>query len=764
MSDKAKKTFYCLNMFPYPSGVGLHVGHASNYIINDIIARFKRMQGYEVINPIGWDSFGLPTENFAIKQGKPAHQVTSENIENFKRQMNKMELSYDREREVTTSNPDYYKRTQRIFTKLFEKGLAYRKQAFVNWCPSCQTVLANDQVIEGKCERCDSEITQKSHLQWFIKITDYADRLIADLDSINRPEETKQAQKNWIGKSEGAEIDFSVSATEKITVFTTRPDTLYGVTALVVAPEIEKYDEFIPTDYREKVLEYRKITASKTTVERLQGEKDKSGVFSGFFVTHPLTNEQVPVWFADYVLGDYGTGAVMFVPAHDQRDRDFAQKNNLSIKIVIEAPENHEGCFTETGKMINSDDFNGLLNTDAKEKIVVHLEKLGKGKKKITYRLRDRSISRQRYRGSPIPIYYDENQTPHAIPADELPVILPLDIENYKPAGKSPLEDHPTFKNYLHKDGKTYLRECDTLDTFICSSFYFLRYLDAKNPNELVSKEKSQAMPVDFYIGGKEHTVGHLLYARFIHKFLYDLEVVSCPEPFQRLFHQGMVLGPDHRKMSKRRGNIVTPDQIIDEYGLDTLRTYEMFMGPLEAEKSRDDNSVKGVHRFLERVKKLPDFFNTSAETDPKLHQTIQTVSQDIDNMKFNTAISKLMILVNHWYQTQTVHKADFEKFLMILSPFAVKITNELRKNLGNTTSIHDQKRPSFDEKLIEEDFFELPVQFNGKTKGSIQTKKGQSQEIIIEIIKNDEKFSKNFISAPKKIIFIQDKIINIII
>ncbi len=927
--SSSPKTLYYLNMFPYPSGATMHVGHASNYIPLDVLVRYQRMKGNTVIDPIGRDSFGLPTENFAIKQWRSAHEVTKENIVKFKEQLHKMDMDYDRGREFATSDPEYYKWTQWIFTKLFEKGLVYRKDALVNRCPTDQTVIANDQVVDGKCERCGSEIIQKKHPQWFIKITDYADRLISDLDLVDRPEETKTMQKNWIGKSEGAEIQFNIanvqniqkdqtkiiqfswkeydektssiiweaieihkkykdtitekqfrdifeqklikkwhivekekkisiqeewvyigsrfidlvvdwdilielkkvvlqkdkdkwirqlrnyldleqkgcglflniaanileikrlnyfdkqenethlnnsdlntselSETSRIVVFTTRPDTIYGVTAIMLAPELTDYDDLIPADCQEAVLDYRSTTAKKSAVERQQTEKNKTGIFSGFFVTHPLTGEQIPVRFADYVLANYGTGAVMFVPAHDERDWEFSSKNKLPLKQVISSPDHDysTSAYTWWWTLINSSSFDGTEHTEAKKAITAYLESLWLGTQKTTYRLRDRSVSRQRYRGSPIPIYYDHDGTPHAIPESELPVVLPLDVANYKPAGKSPLEDHPTFK-YYEKDGQTYLRECDTLDTFMCSSFYFLRFVDPHNPDQLARRELlDQTMPVDFYIWGKEHTVGHLLYSRFVHKFLYDQGYVWCPEPFQRLIHQGMLLAYDGRKMSKRRGNVITPDEIIDVYGSDTLRMYELFMWPLEAEKRRDENGVKGVHRFLERVRKLS---TKVKKTWPKpeltaTHVMIKGVSEDIQQLKFNTAISKMMIYINEISDLDVIGLSDFCAFLVVLAPFGTRISQELWAEVWQSGLIKQQSRPDHDPKMIQTQTVNLPVQINGKMRGNLDVAKWLTQNEALNLIKADPKLSKYLDDITiKKVIYVQDKIVNVIV
>ncbi len=1094
------KYYYALTMFPYPSGSGLHVGHASIFTINDIVARFKRMQGYKVLNPFGFDSFGLPTENYAMKQGKPAYEVTKENWESFIKQISALNLSFDMSRVLYTSDPEYYKWTQWIFWKLFEQGLVYRDELWVNRCPNCQTVLANDQVVDGKCERCSTEIMQKKMPQWFIKITAYADRLIKDLDLVDWPEETKIAQRNWIGRSEGAEIQFEVAGneaawweqklakeycslsfydqhtwvtlkngtktietralnpheperyfgnivegdvlrfvnkltgeimyvrvketfkrknleelfhdkenmlavasnkehakwimtveeykqwraytsnyieqlelhgifgfafdivqvTQSLTVFTTRPDTLYGVTAVVLAPENTTLDAYIPASHKSNVDAYRSETAKKTAVERQQNEKEKTGVFAGMYLAHPFTGENVPVWFADYVLPDYATGAVMFVPAHDERDFEFAQKQDLRIKVVIEGPESSDAeedideaytCYTWWWTLINSWPFDGLESREAKKEITDHLIMMGRGARKVNYKLRDRSVSRQRYRGSPIPIYYDikenplvpffkyttghrgfkegeptitrrviqavvkdknsdqycflqwahdgdysgffggiegdespvdaamrelreeggfekatfvkeityyqiqfyhptknrnqyslntslyfevdradqknvseeeskqhttvrmtaeeflaksKNDTtifvmnmllgreymkdgwtmtekynefnpapeellvPKLIPEDELPVVLPLDVQNYTPKWKSPLEDHAEFPHYKAKDGKTYRRECDTLDTFMCSSFYFLRFPDAHNPHELISKEYAERfLPVDFYSWGKEHTVGHLLYARFINKFLYDQWYITNPEPFMKLVHQGMVLAHDGRKMWKRYGNVIDPLDVIAKYSSDSLRTYLMFMGPVEADKNRNDNALQGVHRFLERVKRLPEFFKDDVhpDVDALLHKTIKGVTEDLQKYKFNTAVSKLMILVNKVYEVQQITKWQLKIIAQLLSPFATELAEETWLSLWGEQSVHISTWPTRDESKMLETTVTLPVQINGKKKFEVEVATWLTEAEAMDVVKASPSYERLIGTAPiQKVIYVQDKIMNIIL
>ncbi len=1107
----SKPKYYVLPMFPYPSGFAMHVGHVSNFLITEFVAKTKRMQGYDVIFPLGYDSFGLPTENFAIKNNKSAHDATVENIAYYEKQLEQVGFSFDKDRRLATSDPEYYKRSQRIFAKLFEHGMAYKKDGLVNRCPVDQTVLANDQVVDGKCERCESVVIQKQMPQWYIKITDYCEQLL-DYSDCDRPEETKIHQKNWIGRSEGAEISFMIAddsemisddkskpnsditydiiwsayevhkqlwswlsekiyhnaiklALEKkwynvesqfkldysfdwqkiwawfvdlvvngsivielksrkefqsenykqlrsyinqwnfetgllinfynnkvetkrldnenytnqsseiiwinhqtsITVFTTRPDTIYGVTAIVLAPENQIIDHLLDAQKAAELKDFRAEVAKLNSIDRQSTERTKNGMDSGAFVRHPLNGEQVPVWFGDYVLPDYATGAVMFVPAHDERDYEFAQKYNIEVKQVIagnfvweDGLDPHAtaplllregGSYTGTGILVNSGQFDGLDNIEAKAKITTYLESIGKGNRKITYRLRDLSISRLRYRRSPIPIYYtfadneevpffkyttgdkgfkegfptlsrnviqvivkdknsdqfcflqwthdqdysgffgwieewetaqeaalrelkeeagfekatfvkelvsyqlqffhpvkqrnqysmnttlyfevdkadqkpvnaeeleqhalawmtaeefmskSKNDTtlfamkvlsgdnslptgrtmqskynaynphpdkskwiPHAIPDDELPVILPLDLPNYKPAGKSPLEDHPTFKYYHAKDGNTYLRECDTLDTFMCSSFYYLRFLDPHNEKQLISEENCKYMPVDLYVGGKEHTVGHLIYARFIYKFLQDKGYIhnESKEPFAKLVHQGMIQGPDGRKMSKRRGNIIDPVDIITQFNADTLRTYIAFMGPIDINKNWNPDSVAGVKRFLDRVERATQYIGKWENLDSLTQTTIQWVSQDMEALKFNTAVSKLMILINEVYDKQSISKENFEILLLLLSVFATESAQKLWLKIGNTGNIADQARPHYDSSKVLDQIINLPIQINGKLKGTLEVTKDISQEEVLELVKGDEKLNRYLDEGSiKKIIRVPGKICNIII
>jgi len=964
-----EKLFYALTMFPYPSGYGLHVGHASIYTINDVMARWKRMQWFTVLNPIGFDSFWLPTENYAMKLGKPAYEVTDENIATFVKQLDALDMSFDMQRMLATSHPDYYKWTQWIFSELFKAWLMYRDELWVNWCPDCQTVLANDQVVEWKCERCKAEIIQKKMPQWFIKITDYADRLIEDLDDINWPEETKRSQINWIGKSVGAEIDFAVWETT-VTVFTTRPDTIYWVTALVLAPENTLLDDHLSGDDKNSVESYRKETMAKTAVQRQVDSKEKTWVDSGLKAVHPLSGDLIPVRYADYVLPDYATGSVMMVPAHDERDYEFAGKFGITIapvikgndikKMYIELPwwniipfattwytqdkfDNLHGYYIWEWILIHSQEFNWLPHTEAKTAIIAHLEEKWVGRSKTTYKLRDRSVSRQRYWGSPIPVFYKEyNKSvseifvaiwdatpqsqkpmitresvavivydtdqekyiflnwkhnwevwpvhwwveewqsledavvaeikeetgyesigkiesldhlcrfqryaphkelnrngyahlyyaevswsrwkqsdeddwvievvalekslvlesisqddlmqyfwqsfsnrkdgtslwekekimiPHLIPEDQLPVELPLDVENYKPKGKSPLEEHPTFPTWTAPDGKTYRRECDTLDTFMCSSFYFLRYPDVGNDQELIGRELANKMlPVDLYSWGKEHTVGHLLYSRFIHKFLFDQGYVDSKEPFSQLIHQGMIQGEDGRKMSKRWGNVIDPLDVIKVYGSDAVRTYIMFMGPYDQDKPWNDGALKWVKKFLDRLEGLLAFdrewdANATENVLSEYHKTVAWVTDDLGKFKFNTVVSKFMILVNTMYANKVAPTEVLEWFTLLIAPFATQLAEKLWKELWHDDDVHFAPWPVADESKMVTSLVNLPVQVNGKMRGSIDIAPWSDEETVLAAAQNQENVAKHIDGKPlRKVIYVQDKILNIIV
>lgn len=956
----ADKIFYALTMFPYPSGVGLHAGHASVFTINDVIARYKRMKWYTVFNPFGFDAFGLPTENYALQQHKWAREVTDINKAMFLDQVKALDISFDYDRIVDTSMPDYYKWTQWIFTKLMEAGLVYREEKFVNRCPEDQTVLANDQVVDGKCERCKSEIIQKKHMQWFIKITDYADRLISDLDFIDRPEETKTHQKNWIWRSEGMLFTAKVKDMDlKIQTFSAHFEACYADTFVVIAPEHDLVKELVKWQPNEQeVNKFCTYIMDQRRDAWHEWYKEIEGIFTGRYIEDPLWNWDLPIWVASFALADYGTGIVK-CSAHDERDFEFAKKYNIPLKTVL-LPEDsdlreevikQEICFSDmnNGYLTEPQEFAWKQGKNIRKEMIEYLERKWFAEKKISYKLRDRSVSRQRYRGSPIPVYYtfednkavtlleykegnkkfqpwkpvvtrnviqcivkdiatdqyiflkwkhdndvtaffwwiEDNETPeqavirelkeewwftevssirpivdyhlkfyhptknrnqysicttlyaevntsqqidrseeekkladiisltseeffqssnndttifamnilldkeqtisssttdfynaynphpdksqripHPIPESELPVLLPLDVTDFKPKGKSPLEDHPTFK-YYEKDGKTYLRECDTLDTFMCSSFYFLRYPDAHNNDALIRKEfADKCLPVDFYSGGKEHTVGHLLYSRFIHKFLYDQGYVSSPEPFQKLVHQGMVLGADGRKMGKRYNNGVDPLEIIDQYGTDAVRTYLMFMGPIEQDKIRNDGALNGTKKFLDRVYKIPDqtrFKKEDKDVIATIHETIQKVTEDIEAYKFNTAISKIMIAVNTIYEHEAIDTQSLWYLAQLLAPFAPATAAYLWKEAGQESDIDFSARPVADTSKITLKAINFPIQINGKMRGTLTVPAGISEQELMEKVLANDDFTKHLTGTTKKVIFVADKIMNII-
>lgn len=736
-----KKKYYVLDMFPYPSAQGLHVGHPLSYTATDIIARKRRMEGYDVLHPFGWDAFGLPAENYAIKVGGHPKKITDENIENFTRQIKSLGYSYDWSREVKTSSPDYYKWTQWIFLVLYKNGLAYRRKAPVNWCESCKTVLANEQVEDGRCERCKNEVIQKELEQWFFKITDYADRLLEGLDDIEWPDRIKAMQRNWIGRSEGVEISFHGMSADKsgefdVPVFTTRPDTLFGVTAVVLAPEHPLVDRITTEHEREQVMVYMKEAQGKSELERTgTGEKEKTGVFTGAYVKHPLTGGDVPVYVADYALMGYGTGAVMVVPAHDERDLAFAKKYGLEVKWVIAPPEgvehDKETAYTEPGIMVNSEGFDGLTSEDAKQKIATELESKKKGARQTNYHLRDWLVSRQRYWGAPIPIIYCDVCGESPVPEEDLPVLLPDDID-FKPTGESPLKQSKSFNDVkCPKCDKSARREADTMDTFVDSSWYFLRYTDAKNEAAFADKEKiAKWCPIDIYVGGAEHAVLHLLYSRFFTKALKDAGYLDFDEPFLRLRNQGMILGEDNEKMSKSRGNVVNPDEVVDAYGADTLRLYEMFMGEFEGTKPWSTKSIIGLRRFIEKVwkKAHEERGETPKETERLLHKTVKKVSEDIEAFKFNTAVSAMMIFMN---ESEAVSKEDWDRFLKLLAPFAPHVAEELWEMNGHDESLTFTEWPKYDEALAVDDEVTIVVQVNGKVKDKLLLPKDTGLEDV---------------------------------
>ncbi|MFW5720209.1 MAG: leucine--tRNA ligase [Candidatus Dojkabacteria bacterium] len=664
--DKEKK--YILDMFPYPSGVAMHVGHAEGYIGTDIMSRYYRMKGYKVLHPMGWDAFGLPAENFAIKTGIHPRINTDNAIETFKEQLDILGLSYDWDREIASHRPDYYKWTQWFFLFLYKRGLAYKKEAPVNWCDNCKTVLANEQVVDGKCERCDTVVVQKNMSQWFFKITEYADRLIDDLAKVDWPESTKTNQINWIGRSEGAEIDFKIEGSDKtLKIFTTRLDTIYGATFMVIAPEHPLIRKITTSEQTAEVESYIEETSKKTELERTALEKEKTGAFTGAYAINPFNNQRIPIWTSNFVLVTYGTGAIMAVPGHDERDHEFAEKFGLKIIPVIE-PGDSPLPYPDKGNLVNSCEYDGLSSQKAFSTMAEKAEKEGFGQKKVNYKLRDWLVSRQRYWGAPIPIVYDGEGHPVLVDEKDLPVILPDDVE-FKPTGVSPLTDHEGFHNVGEKYGKGAKRESDTFDTFVDSSWYFFRFVDPDNTGEFASKDSLKSWcPVDIYVGGAEHTVLHLLYARFFTKALYDAGYIDFDEPFSALRHQGMILGEDSRKMSKRWGNVVDPREVGKEYGIDSLRVYEMFMGPFDAMKPWSTSGLQGARRFLDRVYKMKEKIgeNTSQSVESALHRLIKKVGEDIVDLKFNTAVAELMKFVNLVEDEQTLTASQWRKFFYI--------------------------------------------------------------------------------------------------
>ncbi len=776
-NDTTKKKFYALIEFPYPSGQGLHVGHPRPYTAMDIVARKRRFEGYNVLFPIGWDAFGLPTENYAIKNKIHPRIVTEQNIKRFKEQLKSIGFSFDWSREVDTTDPKYYKWTQWIFLKLFEKGLAYKKEMPINWCPSCKVGLANEEVVGGKCERCGSDVVRKVKNQWMLKITEYADRLIEDLETVDYMDKIKAQQINWIGRSNGMEIDFKISGKEDVLrVFTTRPDTIYGATYMVIAPEhpiIDKYKDII--ENMDEIEKYREYVSKKSDIERTELSKEKTGVeIKGLKAVNPVTNKEIPIWTSDYVLMSYGTGAIMAVPAHDTRDWEFAKKFNLPIVEVIKGGNVEEEAYTDTehGIVVNSEIINGLEVKEAIEKISDWLEENGLGKRKVNYKLRDWVFSRQRYWGEPIPLVYCEKCGWVPVPEDELPVMLP-EVEHYEPTdtGESPLANiREWVETTCPKCGGKAERETDTMPQWAGSSWYFLRYVDPHNDKALASKEALDYwLPVDWYNGGMEHTTLHLLYSRFWHKFLYDIGVVSTVEPYKKRTSHGMILGENNEKMSKSRGNVVNPDDIVREYGADTLRTYEMFIGDFEKSVPWSDNGVKGCRRFLERVWRLQEIVvpgdSYTKELETKIHKTIKKVSEDYETLKFNTAIAALMSLLNDFNSQGKITAADFKTFLILLNPVAPHITEELWQICGFEGMLHESKWPVYDEEKTIEEQIEMPIQINGKVRGTIMVPVDSTEDMIKEKIRENENLMR-YLEGKQivKEIFVKGKIYNIVV
>lgn len=777
--DSSKENYYVLEMFPYPSGK-IHMGHVRNYSIGDVVARFKKMEGYNVLHPMGWDSFGLPAENAAIKHGIHPHKWTMENIEDMKGQLKLLGLSYDWDREIATSTPEYYKMTQEIFLKFLEHGLAYKKKSFVNWCPSCETVLANEQVVQGQCDRCDSVVIKKDLEQWYFKTTHYAEELLNDLDELDGwPDKVKTMQKNWIGKSVGAEITFDIEGMDKsVTVFTTRPDTVYGVSYMVLAPEHELVKELVKgTEYEADVDAFISKMHTMTEIERTSTETEKEGMFIGKYVINPLSGKKVPLWIANYVLADYGTGAVMAVPAHDERDEEFAGKYNLDVIKVID----------EDNKMINSEEFNGLEVEKGFEGIVSKIEEMKIGKRTVNYRLRDWLLSRQRYWGCPIPVVYCDDCGIVPVKQEDLPVLLPTDVE-FTGKGESPLTTSKKFMTTsCPKCGKEARREVDTMDTFVDSSWYFLRYIDNKNESEPFKKELvNKWMPVDQYIGGVEHAIMHLLYSRFFVKAFNDMGMLDFKEPFKNLLTQGMVL-KEGTKMSKSKGNVVSPLEIIDEYGADTARLFVLFAAPPERDLDWSEQGVEGCFRFLNRVYRLVDELSDIVKSNYEIgelskedkamrytiHTTLKKVTEDLSNkFGFNTAISALMELINEMYKykelenrNEGVIKEGIETIVTILAPFTPHIGEELWDMIGKDGSVFDIKWPNYDETALVKDEVEIVVQINGKVRGKLSTASNINKDEMERLAIEDEKI-KALVDGKTivKVVAVPKKLVNIVV
>lgn len=777
--DKGKRKFYALDMFPYPSGAGLHVGHPEGYTATDILSRMKRAQGYNVLHPMGWDAFGLPAEQYALDTGNDPAEFTKHNIETFKRQIKALGFSYDWDREINTTDPEYYKWTQWIFLKLFEKGLAYIDEVAVNWCPALGTVLANEEVIDGKSERGGHPVERRPMKQWMLKITAYADRLLEDLEELDWPESLKEMQRNWIGRSEGAEVTFNIDGhDETFTVFTTRPDTLFGATYAVLAPEHEFVKKITTTEQQAAVDAYLDEVKSKSDLERTDLAKDKTGVFTGAYAINPVNGEKMPIWIADYVLVSYGTGAIMAVPAHDERDYEFAKKFELPIREVVAGGDVTKEAYTGDGEHVNSDFLNGLNKEDAIAKMISWLEEKKIGTKKVTYRLRDWLFSRQRYWGEPIPIIHWEDGTMTAVPDDQLPLKLPVTTE-IKPSGtgESPLANIEDWVNVVDPEtGKKGRRETNTMPQWAGSCWYYLRYIDPKNDQALADKDKlDEWMPVDIYIGGAEHAVLHLLYARFWHKFLYDIGVVSTKEPFQKLFNQGMILGEGNEKMSKSKGNVVNPDDIIESHGADTLRLYEMFMGPLDASIAWSTNGLDGSRRFLDRIWRL--FVEEDGRLSPKIqdndgdqslekvyHQTVKKVTEDFEGLRFNTAISQLMVFINEAYKAAVIPKRYAEGFVKLIAPITPHIAEELWEKLGYSGTVSYEAWPAYDEAKLVDDEVEIVVQINGKVKAKLMVPAGANREDLEQIAMDDTKVKEQIDGKTiRKVIAVPGKLVNIV-
>ncbi len=779
-NNSSKPKYYVLDMFPYPSSSGLHVGHPEGYTATDIIARYKRARGFNVLHPMGWDAFGLPAEQYALRTGVHPAKTTYEAIDNFRRQLKSLGFSYDWSREIATCDPKYYKWTQAIFLKLYERGLAYQKEVPVNWCPALKTVLANEEVVDGKSERGGHPVYRIPMKQWMLKITEYAERLLNDLDRLDWPESTKELQRNWIGRSEGLQIRFEVDGhDEAIEIFTTRPDTIFGATYMVLAPEHPLVSRITTGDRRKDVESYQAQAAQKSEVARQEASKEKTGAFTGAYAVNPLNGEKIPVWIADYVMMGYGTGAIMAVPAHDERDHEFAAAFGLPVIQVVQPSEPCEGVFTGEGIAINSGFIDGMPTRKAAKAVIEWAEKNGKGKRSIQYKLRDWLFSRQRYWGEPFPIIHLEDGTKKGVPLNELPVVLP-NVKSYEPTGtgESPLA---AIRDWLEvtdpETGAKARRETDTMPGSAGSSWYFLRFCDPNNDDALVSPEAEKYwMPVDLYLGGPEHAVGHLLYARFWTKVLYDAGIITHDEPFQRLVHQGMILGEDGEKMSKSRGNVINPDDVVERYGADTLRMYEMFMGPLERDKPWSTTAIEGVYRFVQRAwrifisddedqKLIVSDAQPSEEELKILHKTIKKVTEDIESLRFNTAISQMMVFVNHMTKRDVKPRACLKPFVQLLNPFAPHLAEELWQRLGERAELTYEPWPSFDPQLAKDDLITVAIQVMGKTRGTIEVEPGAEQAVVEKLARELPGVSTQLAGKQiRKIIFVPNKILNFVV
>ncbi len=778
LSNKPK--YYVLDMFPYPSGAGLHVGHPEGYIASDIVARYKRKKGFNVLHPMGWDAFGLPAENYALKTGTHPKITTEKNINTFRRQIKSFGFSYDWDREVNTTDPKYYKWTQWIFQQIYKMGLAYQAEIAVNWCPELKTVLANEEVIDGKSERGGFPVVRVPMRQWMLKITAYADRLLNDLDLVDFPDSIKEMQRNWIGRSEGADVDFKIDTSSyTLKVFTTRPDTLFGATYMVVAPEHPILKTLVPEEYRGAVETYQKQSATKSDLDRTELAKEKTGVFTGIYAINPVNGRKIPVWTSDYVLMSYGTGAIMAVPGHDQRDWEFAKKFGLEIIEVISGGDITKEAWVGDGVLVNSQFLDGLHVADSQRKIIDWLTKKGIGQSRVQYKLRDWVFSRQRYWGEPFPLYFDDNNNIHLIDESKLPLELPP-MEKYEPSGtgESPLANLPEWIDFIDPNtGKHCRYETNTMPQWAGSCWYYLRYIDPFNDKTFCDKDKEKYwMAVDLYIGGAEHAVLHLLYARFWHKVLFDLGYVSTPEPFMKLVNQGMILGEDGEKMSKSRGNVINPDEVIDRFGADTFRMYEMFMGPLTRVKPWSTSSIDGVHRFLNRVwniyvteegKVNPDIQDIipDSSTLSLLHKTIFKVTDDIENLRFNTAISQMMIFINEIIKLPVKPLPVMKTFVHLLNPFAPHLTEQIWSLLGNDESLAYTDWPAYNPDLIKDELVTLAVQINGKVRGSFEIARDSAEQDCIENAMQLENIKRHIENRTiVKTVVIKNKIVSFVV